>query len=163
MTEKFQKCIDIILRNEGGYVNDPNDPGGETNFGISKRSFPDVDIKNLTQQMAEQIYFDNFWSKLGFENVTPDLLALQMFDMAVNAGSGVSIKIVQSIIGVTKDGILGPDTTKKIATYYSPDRLVNLYMDARIDFYKGLAKSKPQFNAYLRSWTDRVRNTKFSS
>lgn len=163
MTEKFLKCIDIILRNEGGYVNDPNDPGGETNFGICKRSFPDVDIKSLTVDIAKDIYFNQYWTNLGFENVTPDELALQMFDMAVNAGSKVSIKIIQVIVNVSKDGILGPDTLNKIASYNSPQRLINLYIDARISWYKALAGSKPQFNAYLRGWTNRVKNTKFAS
>jgi lysozyme family protein len=163
MTEKFQKCIGIILRNEGGYVNDPNDPGGETNFGISKRSFPDVDIKALTVDMAKDIYFNNYWNNLGFEGVTPDTLALQMFDMAVNAGSKAAIKSVQAIVGVSKDGILGPDTLQKINSYDSSQRLLNLYMDARIDFYKGIAKSNPKLNGFLRGWADRVKNTIFPS
>jgi lysozyme family protein len=81
--------------------------------------------------------------------------------MAVNAGSNASVKIVQSILGVTKDGILGPDTISKISTYNTPQRLLNLYMDARISFYKGVAGSKPQLSGFLRGWTNRVKNTKF--
>ncbi len=61
MTEKFNKAVRIILAHEGGYVNHPADPGGETNMGISKRSYPDLDIKNLTVAMAKEIYFRDFW------------------------------------------------------------------------------------------------------
>lgn len=64
MAAFFDKAIPTILRNEGGYVNNPTDPGGETNFGISKRSFPDVDIKNLTQEKAVAIYRSSFWGGL---------------------------------------------------------------------------------------------------
>jgi lysozyme family protein len=162
MTEKFLKCIPIILRNEGGYVNDPQDPGGETNFGICKKQFPDLDIAALTVDQAKDIYFDKYWNNLGFESVTPDLLALHMFDMAVNAGSKTAVKIVQNIVGSATDGILGPDTITKINAYPSADRLVNIYIAQRNSFYKGLAAQRPGLGKFLRGWTNRVKNTRFA-
>jgi len=161
MTDKFIKCVDIVLQNEGGYVFNPADPGGETNFGISKKSYPDVDIKALTRQQAEEIYFRDYWSKLPFEQVTPDQLALQLFDMSVNAGSKIAVKILQSILKVDKDGVLGGDTLEAIQRYENPVLLINLYIDARKDFYKGLANSRPALNGFLRGWINRVKNTQF--
>ena len=162
MSEKFLKCIEVVLRNEGGYVNDPKDPGGETNFGISKKSYPALDIKALTRDQAIEIYFNDYWLKLPFEDVTPDLLALHMFDMSVNTGSKIAVKILQSILRIDKDGILGTDTLQQIERYENPQRLVNLYIDARKDFYKSLAASRTGLNVFLRGWTNRVKNTNFA-
>jgi len=84
---KWQKCIAFTLKWEGGYVNNPDDPGGETNMGISKRSYPNEDIKNMTIERAEIIYFNDYWLPTGCEdeNVSPKL-ALALFDTAVNCG-----------------------------------------------------------------------------
>ena len=60
---KFDEIIEVVLEHEGGYVNDPKDPGGETNFGIAKRSHPDVDIKNLTKEGDKEIYKEVYWDK----------------------------------------------------------------------------------------------------
>ena len=63
MLVKFDDIIKVVLKHEGGYVNDPKDPGGETNFGIAKRSHPDVDIENLTEDEAKDIYKEHYWIK----------------------------------------------------------------------------------------------------
>ena len=63
MLTKFDDIIDIVIKHEGGYVNDPNDLGGETKYGITKRFYPDVGIKNLTVEEAKQIYYDDYWVK----------------------------------------------------------------------------------------------------
>lgn len=160
MTDKFLKIIEVVLRNEGGYVSNPSDPGGETKFGISKKSYPALDIASLTIDQAKEIYFKDYWLKLPFEEVIPDELALQMFDTSVNAGSKIAVKIVQYILRINKDGILGQDTLRAIQSA-DPLPLVNLYIDARKEFYKGLADSKPALNAFLRGWINRVKNTHF--
>lgn len=81
----FEECVNHVLRWEGGYSNDPNDPGGETNFGISKRSYPKLDIKHLTRDQAKQIYFVDYWQAVGADKM-PDGLNLLTFDTAVNCG-----------------------------------------------------------------------------
>jgi lysozyme family protein len=63
MLTQFDDIIEVVLEHEGGYVNDPQDPGGETNFGVAKRSHPDVDIKNLTKDGAKEIYYQDYWIK----------------------------------------------------------------------------------------------------
>ena len=72
----FEKAVEFVLRMEGGYVNDPKDPGGETNFGIAKKSYPGVDIKNLTEEQAEEIYKRDYWEKYNIGELASDDLAL---------------------------------------------------------------------------------------
>ena len=69
MDERFRKAIEVILKYEGGYVNDPNDLGSETNFGISKRSYPNVDIKNLTKEQAIEIYHRDWWVRYEYDKM----------------------------------------------------------------------------------------------
>jgi len=84
---EFSRAINTILKNEGGYVNNPNDPGGETNYGISKRSFPDVDIRNLTQEKAIAIYRASYWGKYPLlDQLDSQEVATKVFDLMVNMG-----------------------------------------------------------------------------
>lgn len=84
-TPLFDQCFDLLMGHEGGYVNDARDPGGETNWGISKRSYPNVDIRNLTQDGAKAIYHRDFWTAMNCDAL-PAPLALVVFDTAVNSG-----------------------------------------------------------------------------
>ena len=85
----WTKAIGFVLHWEAGYVNDPNDPGGETNFGISKASYPNVDIKALTQQQAEDIYFRDYWKASGADTLIEGL-DLLVLDTAVLCGVGAA-------------------------------------------------------------------------
>ena len=84
----FDSAVAFVLKEEGGYVNNPNDPGGETNFGISKRAYPEVDIAGLTADTAAEIYRRDYWDKLGDMEGLPAGLALLALDCAVNQGVG---------------------------------------------------------------------------
>jgi lysozyme family protein len=103
----FNIAIVPLLENEGGYVNDPADPGGETNFGISKRSYPEVDIKNLTADQAKEIYLRDFWR---YDGITDQELANKLLDIGVNQGTIIAVEMLQKVIGVPADGKLGPRT-----------------------------------------------------
>lgn len=103
----FKRAVTLILAHEGGYVNDPQDPGGETNMGISRRSYPNEDIRGMTVERAIAIYRQDFWDRLRCDEL-PWPLAVQVFDMGVNAGTGTAIKVLQRSLGVTIDGVLGP-------------------------------------------------------
>ena len=83
----FNEIIEVVLEHEGGYVNDPTDLGGETNFGITKRFYPDVDIKNLTKEGAKEIYKRDYWDKNRIEEVPQELEALDKIKDLVNDGS----------------------------------------------------------------------------
>lgn len=109
----FNQCFDKIIIAEGGYVNDSNDPGGETNFGISKRAYPNVDIKNLTLEQAKIIYKNDYWDKIRGDEITYPL-NLFLFDCAVNQGVSVAITLLQKSAGISQDGILGIQTLNAI-------------------------------------------------
>ena len=113
MNDRFNKMLKVILQNEGGYVNDPSDSGGETKYGISKRAFPYLDIKNLTIEQAGEIYYKNCYLTCRADTIVNDELAMQVFDHSVNAGASKAIKLLQKCAGVTQDGIIGVNTRDK--------------------------------------------------
>jgi lysozyme family protein len=93
MKDNWDKAIDFVISIEGGYVNDPKDPGGETKYGISKRAYPDVDIANLTAAEARQIYKRDYWDKCSCDDL-PDGRDILVFDTAVNMGVGVAMNFL---------------------------------------------------------------------
>lgn len=107
----FDKALQFLLRPdvEGGYINDPSDPGGETNFGISKRAYPDEDIKNLTKDKVGAIYHKDYWDKCRCSELPPGV-DLVVFDIAVNQGADTAIRLLQLALGITVDGVIGPNT-----------------------------------------------------
>ena len=94
---------------EGGYVNNPADPGGATKYGISQASYPNVDIANLTLEEAQAIYMDDYWKAVQGDALPPSVAGV-LFDGAVNQGQGWAAKALQSAVGVSTDGVLGPKT-----------------------------------------------------
>ena len=102
---KFEDIIDDVFKKEGGYVNDPKDPGGETKYGISKKAFPNVDIKSLTKEDAKKIYMDNYWKPSKAESI-PEKLRHIYFDMCVNFGIRGAGRVLQRACnGKNKDKI----------------------------------------------------------
>lgn len=110
--DAFDEAFDRLFAAEGGYVNDPNDPGGETRYGISKRSYPGVDIKNLTIDGAKAIYRADYWAEL---DIFPDVLRFQLFDFAVNSGVETAIRHLQKALHVADDGHWGPVSIAALA------------------------------------------------
>ena len=94
-SRKFEKAFQYVIQNEGDYVFDKNDPGGETKFGISKRSYPALNIRDLTVEDAKKIYYRDFWQKGRFEEIWDDLVATQVFDLSVNLGIRTAVIILQ--------------------------------------------------------------------
>lgn len=105
----FDKAFANVVGIEAGYVNDPQDPGGETKYGISKRSYPNVDIKNLTLDGAKQIYMDDFWLYLRCDRMNPSLAEF-VFDFAINSGRETVAEKLQQAVGTLPDGKIGPAT-----------------------------------------------------
>lgn len=146
----FDQAFERLIGHEGGYVNDPRDPGGETKFGISKRSYPAEDIKGLTLERAKAIYRRDFWGVAGCDAV-PDAIKFDLFDMAVNSGPVTAIKTLQRSAGVTPDGLLGPITLQALNSTPAP-RLVARFNGNRLDFMTDL-KTWPVFG---NGWAKRV-------
>ena len=102
----FDKAFALTVGVEGGYVNDPADPGGETKYGVSKRAHPDVDIKSLTLEQAQAIYKRDYWQQASCERMPPKI-AIAVFDSAVHHGPKTAIKLLQRALKVADDGEYG--------------------------------------------------------
>lgn len=150
----FKRIIEIILKNEGGYVWNPDDPGGETKYGISKRQYPDLDIKSLTIDQAKQIYIKDYWWKINGDKINDDKIALQIFDFAVNSGVKRAVKLIQKICFVKEDGILG-DKTLYAINQKDAVLVLYLYKLRRIEYYMRLARKK-SLRQFLYSWIKRT-------
>ena len=160
MEERFDKFIPVILQHEGGYVNDPDDFGGETNMGITKRRYPELNIKTLTVNQAKQIYYDDFYRPLNLHYIKNDLLALHLFDMAVNAGKKNAVKLLQELLfGCGNDGVIGPVTSQAVYYADSTTDLVSAYKAKRIEYYYKVSKRRNN-KKFLAGWVNRVYKTK---
>lgn len=146
----FETALDRLLGNEGGYVWDPLDPGGETNWGISKRSYPGVDIKGLTRDQAAQIYKRDFWDRIRSDEMHQGL-AFQMLDFAVNSGIETAVRKLQQVIGVADDGHWGPISAQSLALE-PPSKLMFKLLAARLDYMRKLS-TWPRFGA---GWAGRI-------
>ena len=149
---EFKNIIDVTLHHEGGYVNDPDDAGGETNFGISKRAYPDLSIKELTPDMAKLIYKKDYWDKVKGDSIQDEELAQQIFDMAVNAGVKMASKIIQRLVSVTDDGIIGTNTLLYIN---AKSELAIQYRIWRIKYYIDICRAKKSQRKFLYAWVKR--------
>ncbi|MDM0072072.1 N-acetylmuramidase [Variovorax sp. J31P207] len=150
--EAFQK----LIGNEGGYVADPRDPGGETKYGVSKRSYPGEDIKNLTLERAKALYARDFWGPAGCDAL-PDLLKFEMFDLAVNTSApgkpATAIKLLQQAVGSFADGSLGPNTLQA-AQSMDPAKALRRLQALRLRYYTAIPPKTR--DVYLPGWVNRV-------
>ena len=146
----FATAIERVLKIEGGYVNDPSDPGGETNFGISKRSYPNVDIRALTREQAIAIYKSDFWDAVNGADLYPSI-AYQTLDFAVNSGTGTAIRYLQRALGVADDGHFGPMSIAAAKALSESDQILRLNAE-RLDFMRKL-KAWKDFGA---GWAGRI-------
>lgn len=105
----FTRCIDLILSEEGGLSHHRRDPGGLTKYGISQRSYPDIDIERLTLNQAKEIYLRDYWNQIQGD-LLPNGLALLMLDCAINQGVKAAIRLLQEALNLPQDGIIGPRT-----------------------------------------------------
>lgn len=132
MSVQFLKVINRVLGHEGGYVDDPTDPGGETQWGISKRSYPKVDIKALTRNQAIAIYHRDFWVPIKGDSMS-DGAAFQLMDGAVNSGPREAIRFLQRAVGVADDGHFGPVSLAAMQKVSETDFIMR-YVAERMDY-----------------------------
>jgi lysozyme family protein len=147
----FDYCCPIILELEGGYVNDPNDPGGETNYGISKRQYPNLDIANMTEAQATAIYQQDYWLANNCGQM-PAHLDLWYFNACVMSGGQTAVKTLQQMLGggVQVDGIFGQQTLAALKLF--PSTGYHKYLT----LYIGHLETLPGWLNYKNGWTDRL-------
>jgi lysozyme family protein len=160
-SKNYDKCLETILHHEGGYVNHPKDPGGETNLGVTKRVYEEFggtkDMKDLTVEDVAPIYKKGYWDKVKGDQL-PSGLDLCVFDFGVNAGPGRAAKFLQKMIGTTPDGGIGPMTLKAVEEYVERNGLENTikrYQGGRQAYYESLST----FATFGRGWTRRNTET----
>jgi lysozyme family protein len=149
MTGDFDRAFSVVVGIEGGYTNDPRDPGGETKFGISKRSYPSLNISALTEDDAKAIYLRDYWSVMHCEQL-PWPLNLYVFDSAVNEGQYATTRLLQSALKIQVDGIFGANTLHQAA---------NATLDQCASFMtqRAFAYQKMQnWSAYGTGWFNRL-------
>lgn len=152
----YSNALALVLKHEGGLVDHPEDPGGLSKYGISKRAYPDIDIAALTEEAAGKIYFQDYWVPLNAEELPPPV-ALMVFDTAVNMGVRRAARFAQRAAGVVADGNIGPISTKAINNKYEedPEAFLKVLHGVRQNFYEKL-KTFPTFG---RGWTRRNTET----
>lgn len=146
----FDRAFEVVIGHEGDLSDDPRDPGGLTRYGISKRAHPTVDVRNLTLAQAKQIYLARYWLPL-HADAMPEAVAVQVFDAAVNHGIKPAVRMMQRALGVTVDGIIGPQTLAAMTTT-DDARFVARFAAERLMYYTDLAG----WEAFGRGWTRRV-------
>lgn len=146
----FDIAFDRLMGHEGGYQNDPNDPGGETNWGISKRSYPDEDIKNMTKERAKELFRRDFWNKVNADRLH-DGVAWQAADFAYHSGPGVAVRYLQRALDVADDGDWGPASQAAADASDEHDTIMLLNAE-RLDFMARL-KNWPNHG---KGWARRI-------
>ncbi|MEE2025047.1 glycoside hydrolase family 108 protein [Alkalimonas mucilaginosa] len=152
----FQHAVAFVLAKEGGYVNHPKDPGGETNFGISKRAYPREDIANLTKERAAFLYHRDYWRPVRCHEL-PGGVALAVFDGAVQHGTGTAARLLQEILGVNTDGIIGP-ISLRAARQADAEWLTARYVLRRARLYARIQAKDPAQSAFIEGWFNRLRD-----
>lgn len=169
----------VIDRYEGGYVNDPNDKGGETKYGITKATYPNLDIKNLTKDVAIDLYIKHFWSKflddvlifMGYE------VSCRAFAFVINRNLKNGVKAMQNALNqmtrdyyavdeLAVDGLWGKQSSTRLQYVtremddeglFANEALTNAFYLEMIKQYYGLCVQNPRaYNQYLKSWIRRV-------
>ena len=161
-TERFARCVAIVLKHEGGYVNHPSDPGGATNMGITMRTLrnwrgvdvaPD-DVRALTEQEARAIYRAWYWNAVKGDDL-PAGVDLAVFDFAVNSGVGTAARRLQAVVNAQQDGAIGPRTIASVHAR-APSEVVDNLCDARMAFLRNLAT----WTTFGRGWERRVADVR---
>jgi len=166
----FSTALTLILKYEGGFVNDPSDKGGATNKGITtatynsyrkSKNLPLQSVALITDSEVADIYSAQFWAPLKCDSISlvSQGLAICVFDTSVNSGIGEAALFLQRAIGATADGVIGPGSLKALQTNFN-DATISNYLQQRKDFYKALTVKDPTQLKFLAGWNNRVDNLK---
>ncbi|HEX3408668.1 MAG TPA: glycosyl hydrolase 108 family protein [Candidatus Binataceae bacterium] len=154
--------MERVLVHEGGYSCNPSDPGGETHFGISKRSYPQLNISSLTREAAIAIYFRDWWRRYRYSDL-PGPIGAKLFDLAVNIGPEHAAHCLQRALRacgrqVSEDGLIG-EQTRTAAPAANQVALMAALRSEAAGYYRTIAASEHgnrSKNAFLEGWLDRA-------
>lgn len=173
----FDAAFPVVLKHEGGFISDPNDPGGATNYGVSLRWLKgqgllgdmdhdgDVDtddIRLLTVNTAKQFYKINWWDRYGYNNFFQQEIATKVFDTAVNVGAKKAHQFLQQAFNVWSnnklivDGLLGSKTYQAVNDSGYKTTILSSYQEIQANYYRALVQNNPKFTKFLRGWLNRA-------
>jgi len=176
----FTKAFNLMIVHEGGYVNDPDDPGGETYKGVARKMHPDwlgwtiidllkkqkgfpdnlhfptgLEIMKELNYEVNSFYYTQFWIKIKGESILNQAVAESIFDFAVNAGIATSIQLAQTVVKVTPDGAIGPKTVAAI-NGFDPEYFLARYAIMKIKRYVEICQKRPLSKKYIFGWVIRA-------
>ena len=166
MKNNFEKSLKYVMEDEGGYVNHPKDPGGATNFGITKKAWGDYlnkivtddDIKNLKKPVASAFYKKKYWDVCKCD-LLPTGIDYCVFDFAVNSGPTKAIKILQNSLGVVCDGIVGNKTILAAQNNKDKSGIITVICSKRLTFLKSLVS----YHVFGNGWLSRIKKVQSKS
>lgn len=166
----FKNAFQLMIAHEGGYVNDPDDPGGETYKGVARKIFSKWDgwvkidlLKRMSgfpgnldkdpeiQEAIKDFYEVQFWNRLSGSLISEQAVANSIFDFAVNAGTGTSASLAQMVVETEADGVIGNESIAKINAF-NPDHFLASFTVAKIARYVNIVKKRPTSRKYFYGW-----------
>lgn len=162
MIENWEASFAHVMKSEGGYVNDPADPGGETNFGVTKaawaayigREVQPGEMKALTLEEVKPFYKTHYWDANKCDDL-PAGVDYAVFDFGVNAGIKRAAKFLQQAVSVTADGSIGQGTLNAVSNF-DAGQLIKIFSEVKANFYKELVVKNPAEQKFLHGWLNRV-------
>ena len=164
MDKWFEKAFTFTIwsetsgRKDGGYTNDTDDPGGETKYGISKNSFPNEDIKNLTLERAKELAYKNYWVLSDCDKLVNNkypLLAIATFDASFHCGVTTAKKFIQKYLRIADDGIIGQNTLKEISKKTDLKMTIGVIFE-REDYFDAIISKNGKLDKYDNGWENRL-------
>ncbi len=147
-------AIALTLQHEGGFVNNPADPGGATNMGVTQKDIPSIDIRNLTVPQATDYYLENFWKPF-YSQIESQLVANKIFDLGVLFGIGTTVKILQGVLKLTQDGVFGEQTLAAV-NGAEVSSLLLAFRTALVQHAVAIGAAKPSERQFVGGWIRRI-------
>lgn len=153
--------VDAVIKTiacEGGakFTDDPDDPGGATKYGISQRAYPHLDIRNLTEQQAREIYKRDYWDRIRADEIESQLIAENIFDTAVNMGVRTASRLAQLAANIEPvDGIIGSRSLETLNSI-NPELFLSKFIIVKIARYANICNKRPESRKYLLGWINRT-------
>lgn len=167
ISSRFKECLKVILKHEGGFVDNKNDRGGRTNFGITQKVYDEFnasrdkslkDVREITSDEVGDIYYTSYWLPASCDNL-PKPLDILVFDFAVNSGVRRATRTLQLCLGVSVDGSIGKQTLAAVTKIQESGKLPELcekYMEARSEFFKSIVARDSSQQVFLKGWLNRI-------
>jgi lysozyme family protein len=159
----FDTAVSLVLKHEGGFVDNPLDPGGPTNMGVTQnvysrylgRPATAADVKAMPVEHAKDIFKKWYWALVGADSIRDQNVANWVMDMAVLRGVQAAAKAVQTVLGVTTDGAIGPKTLAAL-NGYNPDAFLLQFYKLCVSAFIGIVQQKSNQMVFLPQWTRRA-------